>query len=396
MATLRFLYDLVCPYAFLASLRVENVARQLGAEVAWEPILLGGVFKAIGAPDRPRMSDGRARYNLVDLERQARAAGVTLKPPADHPRRTVLALRAALASTDLVAASRALYAAYWLRGEPIDDPAVVRAALDAAGLDGAAALAGADRSDVKDALRARTDRAVAEGVFGVPTIFFGGEMYWGNDRLDLLLPRPSRGLDRPLDPTRTIPFYFDFSSPFAYLASTQIELVARRAGAVVDYRPILLGGLFKAIQTPNVPIFEMPAPKRLHQGVELQRWASRCGVPFKFSSHFPLRTTHALRVVLAAPADARPSIVRALFEAAWVLDQDLSQETVVDAIATRSGASPDAIEAARSDELKLELRRRTDAAKEAGVFGVPTFLVGDEMFWGQDRVDALELALSHI
>lgn len=397
MPTLRFLYDFVCPYAFLASLRVEDVARRIGADVAWEPILLGGVFKGIGAPDRPRMSEGRARYNLVDLARQAKAAGVSLNGPADHPRRTVLALRAALTLPpgDLVAASRALYAAYWLRGEHLDDPAVVRATLDAAGFDGAAAVARADDQAVKDDLRARTDRAVAEGVFGVPTIFFGGEMYWGNDRLDLLLPRPPARPERPTV-TRSIPFVFDFSSPYAYLASTQIEAVARRAGAVVDYEPILLGGLFKAIDTPNVPIFEMPPPKRLHQGVELQRWAKRWAAPFKFNSHFPLRTTHALRLVLAAPDALRGPLVHALFAAAWVDDRDLSDETVVDGVAAHVGLSADDVARARTDDVKLDLRRRTDAAKDAGVFGVPTFFVGDEMFWGQDRIDALELALSHI
>lgn len=398
MPTLRFLYDFVCPYAFLASLRVEDVARRIGAEVVWEPILLGGVFKGIGAPDRPRMSAGRARYNLVDLARQANAAGVTLKSPDHHPRRTVVALRSILTlpSEHRVPASRALYAAYWLRGENVDDPAVVRATLDAAGFDGAAAIARADDPAVKDDLRARTDRAVAEGVFGVPTIFFDEQMYWGNDRLDLLLPSVAPAPDRPIDPARSIPFLFDFSSPYAYLASTQIEGVARRAGAVVDYRPILLGGLFKAIDTPNVPIFEMPPPKRLHQGVELQRWAKRWSAPFKFNSHFPLRTTHALRLVLAASDALRGPLVHALFGAAWADDQDLSNETVVDGVAARVGLSVDDIARARTDDLKLDLRRRTDAAKDAGVFGVPTFFAGAEMFWGQDRIDALELALSHI
>lgn len=394
---IRFLYDVVCPYAFLASLRIDDVGRELGATVSWEPILLGGVFRAIGAPDRPRMSEGRARYNLIDLARQAKRAGVALATPVDHPRRTVLALRAALASTDHVAASRALFAAYWLRGEQIDQPDVVRAALDGAGLDGAAALALADTAAIKDDLRARTDRAVTNGVFGVPTMILGDrpdDLYWGNDRLDLLLPPAAHRADRPVDPTRRITFYFDFSSPYAYLASTQIRALARRHGAVLDYRPILLGGLFKAIDTPNVPIFDMPAPKRLYQGVELGRWAARWNVPFKFSSRFPIQTTKALRLVLAAPEGACEALIHAIFEAVWALDRDVTEdETLADLAASAGLAWSELGPRIGTDEVKLELRKRTDEAKDAGAFGVPTFLYEGEMFWGQDRLDALERAL---
>ncbi len=396
-AHIRFLYDVVCPYAFLASLRVDDVARKLGATIAWEPILLGGVFRAIGAPDRPRMSEGRARYNLVDLERQARRAGVTLRPPSDHPRRTVLALRAALASSDHVAASRALFAAYWLRGEAVDDPEVVRAALDGAGLDGAAALAAADTSAIKDELRARTDRAVTSGVFGVPTMILGDrpdDLYWGNDRLDFLLPPAAPSADRPIDPSRRVEFYFDFSSPYAYLASTQIRALARRAGAVIDYRPILLGGLFKAIDTPNVPIFEMAPSKRLYQGVELGRWAARWNVPFRFSSRFPIQTTKALRLVLAAPEGARPPLIHAIFEAVWALDRDVTLDETLAYLASAAGLDwAELGPRITTDEVKQDLRRRTDEAKERGAFGVPTFFAGGEMFWGQDRLDALERAL---
>ncbi|MFO0611187.1 MAG: 2-hydroxychromene-2-carboxylate isomerase [Polyangiaceae bacterium] len=412
--SIRFHYDFVCPYAFLASLRVEAVAQQIGARVSWEPILLGGVFKAIGAPDRPRMSEGRARYNLIDLKRQADRAGVELRAPSDHPRRTVLALRAAIGSSDIVAASRALYAAYWLRGEDLEDPRVVRSALDGAGLDGAAALEAAHSESVKADLRARTDRAIASGVFGVPTMLVGDapeDFYWGNDRLDLLLPPRPAAPDRAPDPARKIAFYFDFSSPYAYLASTQIRALARRAGATIDYRPILLGGLFKAIDTPNVPIFEMPAPKRRYQGVELVRWAKRWGVPFTFSTRFPLQTTKALRLVLVAPDEQREALIHALFEAAWARDEDLSDHATLTEIAARASVSfrelaPRTVE----DAVKLELRKRTEAAQAAGVFGVPTFAVNDpsdaraegaavgggsaEWFWGQDRLDEVEERLS--
>jgi 2-hydroxychromene-2-carboxylate isomerase len=98
----------------------------------------------------------------------------------------VLALRATLAAPDLPAASHALFAAYWERGEDVSAPEVVRAALDGAGLDGAALVAQADAPAIKDRLRRRTDEAIRRGIFGAPTFFVGDELYWGQDRLHLV------------------------------------------------------------------------------------------------------------------------------------------------------------------------------------------------------------------
>ncbi len=181
-------FDVVCPYAYLASTQIERVAERAGARVRWEPMLLGGVFRAIGQGDDPNraMSEAKRRHTARDLERWSEHFGVPLKRPAEHPRRTVLAMRAlcALPERERVRAIHALFAAYWARGEDLSQPAVVVAALDAAGFDGAALVRRADAADVKDDLRARTERAVARGIFGVPTMFVRGEMFWGQDRLD--------------------------------------------------------------------------------------------------------------------------------------------------------------------------------------------------------------------
>src|SRR5258708_2614958 len=119
-AELHFYYDFVCPYAYLASLRIEQIAKRTGARLVLVPMLLGGVFREIGAPDQPKMVPARARYNMLDLARQAKAAGVSLKQPADHPRKTVLGLRAAIASGEaLPRATRAIFDAYWARGEDV-------------------------------------------------------------------------------------------------------------------------------------------------------------------------------------------------------------------------------------------------------------------------------------
>lgn len=390
MKKVELFYDFVCPYAYLAFLEIDAIERENGAVVELRPILLGGVFRAIGGPDDPNLAKGpaKARYGEIDLQRMARERGVTLRRPAHHPRRTVLALRAALATTDLAAASRALFDAYWRDGRDLEDGTVVQAVLDAAGLDGAAALARANDEVIKADLRERTDDAVKKGVFGVPSFLVstakGEELFWGVDRR----PHVAAALQQPV----TIPFYFDYSSPFAYLASTQVRGLAARTNVTLDYRPILLGGLFKALGTPNVPLFEMPEAKRVYVGQDLQRWADRWGVPFRFTSRFPMNTVKALRLTLAADARQRPALVEALFRALWVDDRDIADLSELQRIAGSVGAD-DAVARIDSAPIKQALFDATDEARARNVFGVPTFFFGEEIFWGQDRLENLEGAL---
>jgi 2-hydroxychromene-2-carboxylate isomerase len=185
-----FFYDFSCPYAYLAHMQIESLCARAGAELAWKPFLLGGVFRAIGTPPAPfqGMPAAKARHNALDMTRWADHWGVPLHVPAFHPARTVLALRAALASGDLPCASRALFRAYWVEERDVSRPEVVREALDSAGLDGAASVARAEDPALKDDLRRRTDEAIAAGVFGAPAFLVttpraAGVLFWGQDRL---------------------------------------------------------------------------------------------------------------------------------------------------------------------------------------------------------------------
>lgn len=177
-----FFYDFVCPFAYLGSTQVEALAARTGATIAYRPFLLGGVFKAIGADVA---TPARAAHSLRDQARWAEVLGVPLRMPAAHPRRTVLALRAAIAAGDeLPRASRALFRAYWGEGRDLEDPAVVAAALSEAGLDGRSLV---DRAPtMKDELRRRTDEAIAAGVFGAPAFVVRGHLFWGQDRMHLV------------------------------------------------------------------------------------------------------------------------------------------------------------------------------------------------------------------
>jgi 2-hydroxychromene-2-carboxylate isomerase len=185
-----FFYDFSCPYAYLAHTQIEALCARAGAELAWSPFLLGGVFKALGQPQvlMATMPAAKLRLNALDMMRWADHWGVPLRMPASHPNRTVLALRAALASEDLARATKALYAAYWVEARDVSRPEVVREALDGAGLDGAALLERAEDPAIKDELRRRTDAALAAGVFGAPAFVVtapgvSGALFWGQDRL---------------------------------------------------------------------------------------------------------------------------------------------------------------------------------------------------------------------
>lgn len=404
MKRVELYYDYSCPYAYLASTQIEALCARTGAELVWRPMLLGGVFRAIGAPDTPVLSPAKARLNFLDMHRWADWWGVPFVMPPLHPNRTVLALRATLAAEDQAPrASRALFRAYWALGRDLSRPEVVQEALDEIGLDGAALVRRAEEPAIKDALRARTDEAVARGVFGAPTMFVTvdgkTEAFWGQDRLHFVekmlggaLPAPAPA--QPLVEGREVSFFFDFSSPFAYLASTQIEAVARRAGAAVRWRPFLLGGLFKTIGTPDVPLMAMPEPKRVMYGADILRWAEHLGVPFRFASRFPMSSVKALRMVLQLPDGQKAPLVHAVFRAAWADDRDISDDAELSAIAGSVGLDGAALLAGTKGEpVKARLKEATDEAQRAGLCGAPSFLVNQHLFWGQDRLHFVEKAL---
>jgi 2-hydroxychromene-2-carboxylate isomerase len=189
-----FYYDVVCPYAYLGSVRVEAMAARAGVPLDPVPILLGGVFRAIGTPDVPAASQPFAKLKLgrLDLARYAALYGVPLELPAEHPRRSVEAMRLLHAAP---AAARwplthALYRAYFAEGRDVADRDVLRDLVRAVGLD-EALVARVDEPAVKDALRAATDAAIADGVFGVPGFVIVRDdgtrkLYYGQDRMHLV------------------------------------------------------------------------------------------------------------------------------------------------------------------------------------------------------------------
>jgi 2-hydroxychromene-2-carboxylate isomerase len=194
---------------------------------------------------------------------------------------------------------------------------------------------------------------------------------------------------------REIEFFFDVGSSYSYLAATQMDGVAERTKVPVRWRPFLLGGVFKATGN-NLPI-SLPAKAKwmVH---DMTLWAHHYGIGFKVPSRFPLITLRTQRALVAteriAPA-AVPAFARALFQAYWVEDQDVTTDPVIGAAARSANLDADAIIAAiDAPETKERLRASTDEAVSRGAFGAPAMFVGDALFWGNDRIPLLERYLS--
>jgi 2-hydroxychromene-2-carboxylate isomerase len=385
---LEFWFDVVCPYAYVASLQVEALAAAAGTTVDWRPVSLGGVLTGHGTAPYPMdsMSPLRREHTLRDIARTAAFHGAPLTIPAEHPRRTVDAMRvlAALPTGLVPAAAHRLFRAYWIDGLDLARAEVVEAVLrpiDVSGL--------LEDPAARSQLRTATEAAVREGVFGVPTMRVRDRLQWGVDRLAFVreelglpeppLPAPSAAVGLPIE------VFYDFASPFAYLGVHRVGAVAERARSEVTYTPILLGALFRELGTADVPLLTFSAARRSWVRRDLHDHAAAAGLPFRFPTTFPLRTVLALRVVLLEPAAREP-----LFRAAWALDLDIGRPEVVREVLTDAGLDGSLVD--RADQARDALRDSTTRARELGVFGVPTFVVAAERWFGQDRLDQVARA----
>src|SRR5580704_4406290 len=127
----------------------------------------------------------------------------------------------------------------------------------------------------------------------------------------------------------TLEMYWDFSSPFAYLGSTQAEALAARTGATLVWRPMLLGAVFKAIGTPDAPILTWSDAKRSYVLKDMLRWAAHWGVPFAFPTRFPMMTVKPLRAWFALPEERRTAFLHKTFRAYWAEGRDIADEATL-------------------------------------------------------------------
>ena len=188
--TVEFFFDLGSPASYLAHTQLPDLCRETGATLVYRPMLLGGVFQATGNAS-PAMIPAKGRYMIRDLARFAERYGVPMRFNPHFPINTLTLMRL-LVALQLYQVERfddalqALFRAIWVDGVNMGDPARVAGVLVAAGFDAAALQAQAAEPAVKDTLKATTEEAVKRGVFGAPTCFVGGEMFFGQDRLDFV------------------------------------------------------------------------------------------------------------------------------------------------------------------------------------------------------------------
>jgi 2-hydroxychromene-2-carboxylate isomerase len=188
-----------------------------------------------------------------------------------------------------------------------------------------------------------------------------------------------------------IEFYFDFSSPYSYLASETIEPLAARYGREVDYKPILLGAAFKVAGTQ--PLVDVPL-KGEYSKRDMQRSARFAGIAFALPVPFPIGAVAASRAYLwLSDADAARAraFLHATFREYFVAGRNIADNAVVADVLRQVGADPEPVLAAiQQTEIKQRLKALVDAALARGVFGAPFIFVDGEPFWGHDRFAQVE------
>ncbi|MFS2208040.1 2-hydroxychromene-2-carboxylate isomerase [Variovorax sp. Varisp36] len=194
---------------------------------------------------------------------------------------------------------------------------------------------------------------------------------------------------------KSVDFFFDVGSPSSYLAWTQLPRLCASHGADLVYRPMLLGGVYQA--TGNASPANIPVKGRYTQ-MDYERHARRYGVPFQGNPHFPVITLFLMRAVtgiqLRRPEQLQ-QLLGCVFKALWIDALNLNDAQLTARILAEGGFDPAEIERLTQDaEIKAALKATTQEAVERGVFGAPTLFVGDQMFFGQDRMDFVREALS--
>ena len=186
-----------------------------------------------------------------------------------------------------------------------------------------------------------------------------------------------------------IQFWFEFASTYSYPAAMRIELAAAARGVRVEWKPFLLGPIFRSQGWNDSPFNVYPAKGR-YMWRDLERVCKRLQLPFRRPSQFPRNGLLAARVACAGAAEPWvPAFVRAVYDANFAHDEDIASADVIARCLERAGQRPEPLlAAAGSEPNKARLREQNEAAARLGIFGAPSFVVGRELFWGNDRLES--------
>ncbi|HET6521525.1 MAG TPA: 2-hydroxychromene-2-carboxylate isomerase [Geminicoccaceae bacterium] len=195
--------------------------------------------------------------------------------------------------------------------------------------------------------------------------------------------------------SKPVEVYYTHASPWTYLGWARFRDIVARTGAEPIYRPVSFGEIFPV--SGGLPLGQRAPQRRAYRMMELRRWSAHLGVPINLEPRFfPVDDAPAARLAIAhreAGGDPAP-LSGAILAAVWTQERDIADPATLGAIANEQGLDGAALLAAAEGEAAAATYRAdTQAAIERGVFGAPTFVVGDELFWGQDRLDFVERAL---
>ena len=181
-------------------------------------------------------------------------------------------------------------------------------------------------------------------------------------------------------------FYFDFISPYSFLAHKEIRKIEQKTSVKIRYKPILLGGLHN-LHGIKAPAF-IPAKAR-HMIRDCKLIAERNSVKFKFNSYFPIRSLNLMRGVLIAEEDNYKSYyIDSIFNAIWQDGLNMNDESIIQKILKNLNVNPKTFQLrSASSSIKDSLRKKTNEAYEKGIFGAPSFVSNNKIFWGQDRLE---------
>ncbi|KAG9193685.1 hypothetical protein G6011_03720 [Alternaria panax] len=455
--TLEFNYDISCPFAYIASTRVQSLAHRTHATLIYKPVLLGAIYRATAAPQGAGGSasdvfnSAKKAVTAQGMQRTLRRYNIQYNPPPQHPRKTVNALRLLYCVTDQgkrKMLTDRLFQAYWVEGQDVNSNATLLQIARGCGIENVGEEC-FTKADARKELETSTAEAIQRGAFGVPGFWVPdamwtnvngekkeGRFFWGQDRLHFveatllalsksplsfssvrswrdvpalksLMPRCVPG-DTPHGRVK-VEFWFDFSSPWAFLGYTQLGRLKKTFGEGLEIvmKPFPLGILLREIGAPDVPGMAVSPAKLLWTRQDHADWAEYWNavstqdggrkVKFFWADIFPIRTPTVLRVALV-----KPETTSLLFEACWSHNQDMSDDTVLRAVLDQGGLNgADLITRANEPIVKAKLRAATAEAKELGLCGVPTYRVLRQggngewkavggLVWGQDETNVVE------
>ena len=181
-------------------------------------------------------------------------------------------------------------------------------------------------------------------------------------------------------------FYFDFASPYAFLAHKQIRNIENENSIKIIYKPVLLGGLLKSAGIK--PIGDIPI-KGKHMIKDCKLSAEKYNIDFKFNSYFPIQSLNLMRCsLIAEKKDFLQNFINKVFDSIWKDGLNLNDKVIFEKLLKNMDINPEVFLKDSLDEInKNDLKKRTDEAYNIGIFGTPTFVINNKIFWGQDRLE---------